>query len=210
MRILVLCDDKWHPGGTVRDGLAPLEDQGFTFDFIENAGEWSAERMGDYPVVVLSKSNNVSADDETVWMTESVEIAFRNYVAEGNGLLALHSGTAGYRDCAILRPLLGGVFLEHPKQCPVTVTPQLSHPLAHGSEVFTVVDEHYMMALDDANADVFVTTTSKHGTEPGGWRRHEGKGRVGVLTPGHNLEVWTHPAYQALIAHTLRWCGNRA
>jgi len=29
-----------------------------------------------------------------------------------------------------------------------------------------------------------------------------------VLTPGHNLEVWLHPAYQALILNGLQWCGK--
>jgi uncharacterized protein len=28
------------------------------------------------------------------------------------------------------------------------------------------------------------------------------------LTPGHNLEVWLHPSYQALLLNTLRWCGG--
>ena len=42
---------------------------------------------------------------------------------------------------------------------------------------------------------------------PGGWTREEGTGRVCVLTPGHNVEVWLHPIYQALLGNTLRWCG---
>jgi type 1 glutamine amidotransferase len=64
------------------------------------------------------------------------------------------------------------------------------------------------MALDDARADVFATTTSEHGEQPGVWRRTEGRGRVAVLTPGHNLEVWLHPSFQALLSNCLRWCGK--
>jgi hypothetical protein len=29
-----------------------------------------------------------------------------------------------------------------------------------------------------------------------------------MLTPGHNLEVWLHPSYQALILNGLRWCSK--
>ena len=64
------------------------------------------------------------------------------------------------------------------------------------------------MALDDAGADVFTTTNSEHGEQPGGWRRVEGSGRVAVLTPGHNLEVWLHTSFQALLLNCLRWCGR--
>ncbi|CAN5509301.1 hypothetical protein BH10CHL1_BH10CHL1_18130 [soil metagenome] len=50
--------------------------------------------------------------------------------------------------------------------------------------------------------------SSRHGTQPGGWTRLEGDGRVCVLTPGHNLEVWLDPSYQILLGNALRWCGK--
>jgi hypothetical protein len=45
MKTLVLCDDYWHSVWVPREGLSRLKDQGFTFDWIENAHDWSAERM---------------------------------------------------------------------------------------------------------------------------------------------------------------------
>jgi len=209
MRILVLCDDYWHPARTPRAGLAPLAEAGFAFDWVEHAGEWSAERMGEYPVVLLTKANNVSAADQTLWVTDEVEAAFRDYVRRGNGLLVIHSGSGGYSDTPGLRALLGGVFASHPPQCPVTVVPRAEHRLTAGSAPFTLVDEHYHMNFDDAQADVFLTTSSEHGDQPAGWTRAEGAGRVCLLTPGHNLEVWLHPSYQALIRNALRWCGGQ-
>jgi type 1 glutamine amidotransferase len=179
------------------------------FDWIENSADWSADRMKDYPVVVLSKSNNVSSADQAPWMTEEVEQAFLEYVRQGNGLLAVHSGTAGYTEALTLRSLLGGVFTHHPKQCPVTVVPREGHPLVGWPE-FTTQDEHYFMALDDAGADVFITTTSEHGSQPGGWTRTEGAGRVCVLTPGHNLEVWLNQSFQAVLEKAIRWCAGAA
>jgi type 1 glutamine amidotransferase len=208
MRVLVLCDDYWHPARTPRTGLAPLADEGFEFDWIENAADWSASTMAGYPVVLLTKSNNVSSSDQTPWVTEEVQAAFTSYVQRGNGLLLIHSGTAGYQETLELRRLTGGTFRSHPAQCPVTVEPREGHPLTAGSKQFTVVDEHYMMDHDDARSDVFLATRSEHGTQPGGWTRAEGDGRVCVLTPGHNLAVWLEPSYQVLIANALRWCGR--
>jgi type 1 glutamine amidotransferase len=210
MRTLVLCDDYWHPARTARAGLGALHDSAFEFDWIEHASEWSAERMAEYPLVVLTKANNISATDQQPWVTEAVEQAFLAYVRNGNGLLAIHSGTAGYAELPVLRGLLGGVFISHPPQCMVTVVPSANHPLTAESAAFTLKDEHYHMAFDDKQADLFLTTTSEHGSQPAGWTRREGQGRVAVLTPGHNLEVWLQPDFQTLIGNALRWCGNRA
>ena len=206
MKILVLCDDYWHPAQVPQAGLGALKE--FTFDWIESAHDWSPEKMASYPLVILAKSNNVSATDHTAWMTDAVQAAFVDYVRQGNGLFAIHSGTAGYEKTPVLRGLLGGVFTRHPKQCPVTVEPLAGHPLTAGSEAFTLKDEHYLMALDDSQADIFVTTKSKHGEQPGAWKRVEGAGRVAVLTPGHNVAVWLHPSFQTLLRNTLRWCAK--
>lgn len=210
MKILVLCGDRWHEAQIAQQGLCALPDVGLTFDWIEDARDWSPEALMAYPLVILTKSNNASSSDESAWMTDEVQAAFADYVRRGNGLLAIHSGTAGYEQCTVLRALLGGVFVHHPEQCPVSVTPRAGHPLTEGSGSLTLQDEHYFMALDDPMADVFLTTTSPNGEQPGGWRRQEGSGRVAVLTPGHNLEVWLHPAFQTLIANSLRWCGRQS
>jgi uncharacterized protein len=208
IRALVLCDDKWHPAETVRRGLEPLRAAGFEFDWIENAQDWSPERMDRCSLVLLSKANQVSADDHNPWMSQAVQAHFVEYVRKGNGLLVVHSGTAGYLNLPVLRGLFGGAFIQHPPQCQVTITPVAGHPLTAGSAPFTIQDEHYFMALDDDQADIFLTTTSKHGEQPGGWTRSEGAGRVCVLTPGHNLEVWLQPEYQTLLRNGLRWCAQ--
>lgn len=206
--VLVLCDDKWHPAATARTGLGALATPDFTFDWIENAHAWSAARMANYGIVILTKSNNVSATDHTHWMSDSVQQAFVDYVTQGGGLLAIHSGTAEYREATQLRRLLGGVFTHHPKQCPVTVAPIAGHELAAGSSAFTLKDEHYFMEIDDDGIDIFLTSGSEHGEQPAGWTRTQGAGRVCVLTPGHNVEIWLAPAYQRLITNALYWCAK--
>jgi type 1 glutamine amidotransferase len=210
MKVLVLCGDTWHPPDVARQGLEALAGSEFVFDWVEDAGAWTPDIMQAYPLVILTKSNNVSASDSSGWMTEAVEATFLDYVHQGNGLLVIHSGTAEYDQKPVLRRLLGGVFSHHPEQCPVTISPRLDHPLCSGSEPFTARDEHYFMTLDDLQAEIFMTTLSAHGEQPGAWRRTDGSGRVAVLTPGHNLEVWVHPSYQVLIHNCLLWCGGSA
>ncbi len=207
MRTLVICDDYWHPASTPRAGLDALGDCGFEFEWLESTHNWPPENLFDYPLVIFTKSDNVSAADQTSWVSDEVQETFVLYVRAGNGLLVVHSGTV-YAQLPVMRRLIGGVFIEHPKQCPVTVEPKSGHLLTAGSFPFTVVDEHYMMAFDEEGTDLFMTTKSEHGTQPGGWTRSEGQGRVCVLTPGHNVEVWQHPSFQTLLRNAMRWCSK--
>ena len=211
MKTLVLCDDFWHPARTPREGLAALGECGFTFDFLEDANVWSAEKMNGYPLVILTKSNNITAADPRPWVSEQIEQAFVDYVRAGNGLLVVHSGAAGYEQTPTLRRLMGGVFTHHPPQCEVTVSPVpgVASALTAGVTPFVIKDEHYHMAFEDPQANVFLHTTSEHGQQPGGWTRTEGEGRVCMLTPGHNLEVWTTPAFQLLLTNSMRWCSKQ-
>jgi hypothetical protein len=114
VKALALYGDTWHPARIAREGLERLNGSEFAFDWIEDAREWSSERMMTYPLVILAKSNNVSSTDQTGWMLDNVQSAFSDYVRKGNGLLAIHSGTAEYEQKPALRSLLGGVFTYHP------------------------------------------------------------------------------------------------
>ncbi len=206
-QVLVLCDDKWHPAARVRAGLAALDTGHFTFDVIEDAGAWSAAHMAHYPLLLLTKSNQISAANDAPWITPEVEAAFVDFVRAGGGLVAVHSGTI-VAELAELRRLLGGTFVQHPPRCEVTVTPQGYHPVVDDVEPFTLVDEHYFMTTDDLAAHHFLTTTSEHGVQTGGWLREEGEGRVAVLAPGHTDEVWLHREFLTLLRNCLLWAAK--
>jgi hypothetical protein len=205
VRVLVFCDDLYHPAATVRAGLAPLAASGrFHFDWIENAAGWEPARLNDYPVVLLSKSNVNCATDKAPWLAGITEDALGAYVRAGGGLVAVHSGTASYKDWPAVRSLLGGVFISHPPPCPIAVEPVREHPLCVGVTVpFEVHDEHYQMTIDDPAIDVFLHTRSEHGVQPAGWHRNVSAGQVIVLTPGHFADVWQHASMQRLLENAL-------
>ncbi|MGN7168854.1 ThuA domain-containing protein [Paenibacillus cellulositrophicus] len=213
MNILVLCDDQWHPADVVKGGLEPLRAGGFNFHYIlETDAEWqdSLERLlTEYDLLILAKSNRVSAVKEQPWLTAQTGGLLQRYVSVGGGLLVLHSGTVGYRDIEDVRRLVGGVFHHHPEQCPVTVEPVQDTEITRGVHAFTLQDEHYFMDMtDQSDVNIFMVTRSEHGEQPGGWTRTEGEGRVCVLTPGHNLAVWLHPGYQQLLRQALTWTAS--
>ena len=206
VKLLVFCDDLYHPGATVRTGLAPLAAAGFEFDWVEDASNWAATSLEAYPAALLSKSNVCTPTDKTPWLGPGTESAFLDHVRRGGGLVVIHSGTASYADVAPVRAVTGGTFLSHPPPCAISMMPKVGHPLTVGvPEPFVIRDEHYQMALDDAHADVFLRSVSEHGEQPAGWTRSEGAGRVCVLTPGHFPKVWLHPSFQQLIVNALHW-----
>lgn len=207
VRILVFCDDLYHPAATVRAGLAPLAHNGpFAFDWVEDASRWDPRILAGYNAVLLAKSNVCSSTDKTPWLAGPTEHALGDFVRGGGGLVAVHSGTASYKDWPSVRAVLGGVFVGHPPPGLVTVRPRCGHPLCVGVEApFVIHDEHYQMVLDDPEMEIFLQSETAHGRQPAGWIRREGRGRVAVLTPGHFADVWLHADMQVLLRNALRW-----
>jgi type 1 glutamine amidotransferase len=206
-RTLVFCDDQWHPATDVQRGLEALGPSPFAFEFVANGGEWSSPQLNDFPVVIVAKANHLHANDQRPWLTEQTQGALRDFVRRGGGLFLLHGGTC-YKDLPEMRGVTGGAFLRHPEQGPVTLEPLAAHPLTMGVSPFVITDEHYVMALDANDADVFLEARSEHGVQPAGWTRQESDGRVCVLTPGHSVAVWLHPEFQKLLRNGLNWLAK--
>jgi type 1 glutamine amidotransferase len=205
-RVLVVCVDPWHRPETIRRGLAPLKD--FDFEFLKAGANCPADLSPEFSVVVLAKANMISASDQRAWLTPESERAFQNHLRRGHGLLVIHGGTSRYGELPAMRRAMGGAFLRHPPECPVTLEPNVSHALARDVNHFTVRDEHYLMAYEGSEADVFLRSRSEHGVQPAGWTRRVDGGRICVLTPGHRLEVWLHPEFQKILANALRWTAK--
>jgi len=224
MKVLLICDDYWHPGQVPIDGAAPLKRNGFQFDIITNANDFSPGMPQKYPVVLLCKCDEVSQADKQPWKTEAIQKAFVDYVEGGGGLLAVHSATVAGKNTEALDKLLGCRFITHPNDCPVTVQPVKQHPVTNGVGMFCEKDEHYRLDVSP-DADILLASYSPaqgeeskyqedpyHNTQasicPAGFVRTQGKGRVCVLTPGHHLAVWLNPQFQKLLDNALNWCAN--
>lgn len=204
---LVLCGDTWHPAEIVRQGLDAF-DGDFDFEFLEDGATLSVERMSNFPLTILAKANIASSQIDHPWLHNETGEAFATHIRRGNGLAVIHAGTARYEKLPAMNGLLGGAFASHPEQCEVTIEPVPGHALTTDAVPFTVHDEHYFMTPISGDAEVFLHSRSVHGVQPAGWTRNEGAGRVCVLTPGHNLEVWLHPLFQKLLLNALRWTAK--
>lgn len=193
---------------TMRRGLETFRAQGFEFEFFEEETALPAARLDEFDLVVLARANIVNGANSRPWLKSDAEHGLVEFVKHGCGLLVIHAGTSRYESLPALNALIGGAFIRHPDLCTVTVEPMAGHPLTRDVNAFSVPDEHYFVRLDDRCADVFLRSNSMHGGQPAGWTRSDGAGRVCVLTPGHNVEVWLHPEFQKLLLNALRWTAK--
>jgi len=219
MKVLLICDDYYHPGQIPIDGIYPLKEKGFQFDIITNANDFSPEMLHNYPVVLLIKCDHVSQTDNNPWKSEAVQKAFVEYVENGGGLVAVHNAAVSGDNTKILDELIGCRSVSHPEICPVTVKPIKIHPVTEGVELFCEIDEHYIIDILVQDVNILLESCSKNleaatNTEPlgsctAGYVRTQGTGRVCVLTPGHTVEVWRNAQFLRLMENALNWCGGR-
>jgi len=223
MNILLLCDDEYHPGQVPIDGVKPLADKGYKIDIISNGNDFSPKILQNYQVVILSKADHVTQANLTSWKSPAVQQAFVDYVENGGGLIISHSAIVAGKNTAVLDRLAGCTFKYHPAQTPVYAEPLKPHPIMEGVEAFTETDEHYQVNILANDIDILMAAhapaqgaTEKYDTEPYTnapqkiapcvFARAQGNGRVCVITPGHNLNVWLNPNFQRLLENAIQWC----
>lgn len=73
MRVLVLCDDLWHPAEVVVQGVRALPAQHIQFDFVMDAKDILTEkRLQLYDVIMNCKCNQITAANTAPWFHEGV------------------------------------------------------------------------------------------------------------------------------------------
>lgn len=220
-RILVLCDDVWHPAEVIEKGLASLAGEYYQFDVIKAVKDiLTPEMLSNYRLVLCCKSNNVIAANSEPWFEEGVTEAgpreFRAFVEAGGTFVAVHSAVAFSEDfcreeerfrkpCREYIDFVGSTFHGHPLRCPVHIhVSDPAHPAMQGVGDFTERDEHYQIDVIAGDAQIFLETSSEPGgTKPAGYVRKMGKGRLWVLTPGHTLAVWKNENFKQILRNIL-------
>ena len=211
MKILIICDDFYHHGEVIKEGLSFLQDE-FEITCAMDMSEYSFtdKPLSGYDVVIIAKENLISKSNKNGWWTDDIEQQFESYVNSGGGLIFLHAGTVLCRHFPKLKSIAGCAFINHPEQCAVDFNITSNHEISDGAVNFTEKDEHYFIDFVAADADIFLESSSDNGTQPAGYARiHNNCGRVCVLTPGHNLTVFQNEEYKKIIRNAVCWCGKK-
>lgn len=215
MRILLIADDYWHSAEMLLRGMAFLKDMDYQMDMVSDAKDIvTFELLQSYDEIIIAKGNSITAANQHAWFDDGTTVlppsGYRKYVEDGGSLFVLHAG-ASFRkeECPEMTDLFGVSFIEHPKQCPVDVKISLpEHPIARDLQDFTLSqDEHYFIDRTEQEGEVVLTGTSCAGTQPACIARTVGKGRVCVLTPGHNILVFQNEGFKKALVNCIEWAA---
>lgn len=163
-------------------------------------------------VVILFKENRVNPVDENVvtWMTEELSLEITNYVENGGGWLAWHSGLASFPVEGSYVKMLRGTFLYHPeKHQLVHYKTSEGNVILPRSTSFEIIDEHYFVHCDRENTNVFLLSESIDGHASAGWSHSFGFGRVCCLTPAHSKEGLMNHDFLKILRSCVNWLISR-
>jgi type 1 glutamine amidotransferase len=129
---------------------------------------------------------------------------FVNWIAQGHGFMAMHSGSDTLHGFTGYREMLGGEFLTHGAQSPIeleALDPQ--HPAASGLKSPWNIKQEEMYHLKSYERskvrDIWASSKlpmdgrpnqGQPGHFPVSWVRKEGSGRVFYTSLGHREDVW--------------------
>jgi type 1 glutamine amidotransferase len=218
--------DGHQPVETTEVFIPFLEANGFEVRVEESPAVYAdAETMATIDLIVQNNTMNTIEKEEFEGLRSAVEA--------GTGFAGWHGGIAdSYRNNSDYLQMVGGQFASHPGKHPDERTGEQSdnyvpytvnmlpaaadHPITQGIDDFELVTEQYWVLHDEYN-DVLATTTqavrpwdpwTRPITSPAIWTRQWGKGRIFVSTPGHRVEIVTHPTVRTIIERGLLWAAR--
>jgi type 1 glutamine amidotransferase len=213
VKIAAIVGDYYHKGDWAKESL----EAALTYSSLKNTQveyhsyEQIKDVLAEQPdAVILFKENRLNPTDEKiVWMTEELGQEITNYVSNGGGWLAWHSGLASYPARGSYTAMLRGHFLYHPEKHQIVHYKSSNNSSFLPAAVsFEAMDEHYFVHCDEENTSIFLTSDSIDGNAIAGWSHSYGNGKVCCLTPSHNKEGLLHPEFLTILGSCLNWINK--
>lgn len=143
--------------------------------------------------------------------------ALSAFVADGGGLLAVHTAPICFDDWPEWGDVVGGTWQwgvsGHPPAAPVTVRLVASHPVVAGLPAeFTLHDEVYgnLVVRPDVEVLAVAKRFADDTDQPVVWAHSFGSGRVVFDGFGHDVASLTHPHHAQLLGQALTWVVHAA
>ena len=168
-----------------------------------------------YDLLVLSLRN-----PPTEPLSEKARENLKAFLGEGKGLAAIHFAIGACRDWPEYRNIVGRVFQGKRQKGPSGHAPygpievkirEGKHPLTAGLRSFATTDELYARLVGETPIEVHATAHSEFSDadEPLAWTLSYKKGRVFVLTLGHDAASRQTEGFQELLRRGCAWAAGR-
>ena len=195
----------------------------FVYPSVQKAADLAGVTLVDCPVTEIEKAidanpeiiimaceNRVNPEDEKIdlWLTDEIDEKITSYVKNGGSFIAIHAALASYPTDSKYIDMVKGYFVDHPPEhynVRYTSKEQLPSSKDPAPVDYTVLDEHYVLNVDTANTNVFLTLSSDYGEGNAGWYHNYGKGKVIAVAPTHNKAGFEHPETIRLYKEAILW-----
>ncbi|MBP7951450.1 MAG: ThuA domain-containing protein [Verrucomicrobiales bacterium] len=208
--------------------------QGWEFTFSKDGSKFSRDYLNQFDAVMFYTSGDLTTPgtDGQPPMTAEGKQALFDYVKAGHGFLGTHSASDSFHTNNESQKgpdryvnhgdkadpyvrFLGGEFIKHGAQqvAKNRVSDQKFPGFETVGKEFSFLEEWY--SLKDFTRDIHVLSVidapAMKGDEykrppyPTTWARKEGAGRVWYSAMGHREDVWTNPAFQAILTGGIQW-----
>jgi type 1 glutamine amidotransferase len=205
-RILVFSKTLLYRHASITNGVAMLQQlgakHGFAVDATEDSSAFTPANLARYKVAVfLGTSGDVLNPEE--------ETAFKNFIENGGGFVAIHAAVAGKvateGDWLWYSQLLCADFDNHKAiERAIVIIEDKTHPsTAHLPDTWSRIDEWYnFVSTPRPKVHVLASLDEKsfHGGTMGSdhpviWTRAIGKGRLWYTALGHTEESYSDPNF---------------
>lgn len=201
LRILWLGDGdspSHEPHMRLRDLAPAMLDRGIEIVYTEDIGVLDRAILDRYPVLMLYGNQT--------YLSPEQEEALLGWVADGGGLVAVHSASGMFGNSDAYIELVGGQFLSHGSGVFTTRVAEPNHPIMLGFEPFESWDETY---VHQRHNETDRTVLSYREDEPWTWVRTYGNGRVFYTAWGHDQRTFQHPGFHDLLERGIRWAAGQ-
>ncbi|WP_419806609.1 ThuA domain-containing protein [Terriglobus sp.] len=186
-----------------------------TVDTSDDPSVFTPGNLRRYDALVFSNSNNEA------FATDAQREAFRAYIHQGHGFVAVHSASGSERDWPYFQQVLGGHFAFHPPEQSFTVTvTDPSFPITRSlPSTFPWTDECYF--LDRLAPDLHILLTTQRNALslgekaqdaeqfpaalPLAWSHTFDNSREFYLALGHDSKDYQDPLFNGILERGLLW-----
>jgi predicted dehydrogenase/type 1 glutamine amidotransferase len=180
--------------------------------FLNESGEFAVTPTGDFSILA---SPQLDAFDLILNFTFNHEInaaeeqGLLRFVADGKGLMGLHTATITFPQSAGYKRLIGGWLDGHAPYGPFPVKiADTHHPVTAGLSDFVITDELYACTYDPL-VKVLATARWKDKDQPMVWTKPYGKGRVCYVALGHDAAAFADANFRRLVHRACAWAAGR-
>ena len=188
----------------IRQDFSVLEDGGLLdFDMLTlNCARWTCEDNPDW------------RDEWHFELRRSAQEVLLNYLAQGKGILALHSAVICFDDWREYRSVLGawwewGHSTHPPMQEHEMRVRTNAHRVVRDVEDFVITDELYIDLRTADTLDPLVEAEWEGRTFPVLWQRQYGNARIFYNGLGHGVEAFEHPVFKTLVQRGALWVAGQ-